>query len=342
MAWTFEGVLLPAGVETRVVVGGAGEPRALPGRYAVAGLVDAHCHVTVAVDDRGPYVDGSIADRRLDELAAGGVALVRDVGGDREVTLPLARTPRAGRPEVVAAGRFLAPAGRYFPRMHEPVAADDLIAAVEREVADGATWVKLIADFPLLDGDDPRPGTNAPTYPEEVVAAAIAAAHRAGARVAAHANDPVVSTLIAAGVDSVEHGGALTEADLEKLAAAGGAWTPTLCAGIGAMRRGTDAARRRAAEQSERFRTLIPRAVELGVTVMTGSDVVGSVAEEIAMLVEHGLTPEQALNAAGAAPRAYLGRSGQDDLVTYTADPREHAEVLRSPAAVVLRGHRVR
>jgi imidazolonepropionase-like amidohydrolase len=152
----------------------------------------------------------------------------------------------------------------------------------------------------------------------------------------------VVSELIAAGVDSVEHGGALTEADLEKLAAAGGAWTPTLCAGIGAMRRGDDAARRWATERSERYRTLIPRAVELGVTVMTGSDVVGSVAEEVAVMFEHGLTPEQALDAAVGAPRAYLGRGGGGDLVTYAADPREHPEVLATPTAVVLRGHRVR
>lgn len=80
MAWTFDGVLLPDDVETRVVVG-AGEAEPLPGRYAVAGLVDAHCHVTVAADERGPYVDGSIADRRLDELAAGGVALLRTSAG---------------------------------------------------------------------------------------------------------------------------------------------------------------------------------------------------------------------------------------------------------------------
>jgi imidazolonepropionase-like amidohydrolase len=341
MAWTFDGVLLPDGVAARMEVGsGAASP--LPGRYAVAGLVDAHCHLTVAVDSRGPCLDGSIAGRRLDELAAAGVGLVRDAGGDRAVTLPLARRLRTGHPEVVAAGRFLAPAGRYFPRMHEPVAAEALVSAVEREVADGASWVKLIADFPEMDGDVPRRGTNGPSYPVEVMTAAIAAAHRAGARVAAHTNDPVVSTLIAAGVDSVEHGGALTEADLEKLAAAGGAWTPTLCAGIGMMRGGDDATRRRAAEQSERYRTLLPRAVALGVTVMTGSDVVGSVAEEIAMLVEHGLTAEQALDAAGSAPRAYLNRPGGDNLVTYAADPRDDPEVLGTPAAVVLRGHRIR
>jgi imidazolonepropionase-like amidohydrolase len=341
MAWAFDGVLLPDGVETRVEVC-VGDEVLLPGRYALAGLVDAHCHLTVTTDSQGPYVDGSIAERRLDELAAGGVGLVRDVGGDRAVTLPLGRTSCTGRPEVVAAGRFLAPAGRYFPRMHEPVPVDDLVAAVEREIADGASWVKLIADFPVMDGAVPRRGTNAPTYPIEVVTAAIAAAHRAGARVAAHTNDAVVSALIAAGVDSVEHGGALDDADLEKLAAAGGAWTPTLCASIGVMRRGNEEARRRAAEQSERYRMLIPRAVELGVTVMTGSDVIGSVAEEIAMLFEHGLTPEQALDAAVGEPRAYLDRPGGDDLVTYAADPRDNPEVLATPAAVVLRGHRVR
>jgi imidazolonepropionase-like amidohydrolase len=68
MAWAFDGVLLPDGVETRVEVG-VGDAVLLPGRYALAGLVDAHCHLTVTTDSQGPYVDGSIAERRLDELA---------------------------------------------------------------------------------------------------------------------------------------------------------------------------------------------------------------------------------------------------------------------------------
>jgi imidazolonepropionase-like amidohydrolase len=156
MAWSFEGVLLPDGVETRVEIG-VGRAEALPGRYALAGLVDAHCHLTAVAGPEGPYLNGSVAGQRLDELAAVGVGLVRDVGGDRTVTLALARAAQAGRPKVVAAGRFLTPAGRYFPRMHEPVAAEDLVVAVEREVADGAGWVKLVADFPGMDGVVPRP-----------------------------------------------------------------------------------------------------------------------------------------------------------------------------------------
>ena len=146
MSWGFEGTLLPEGDVGRVILG-AGEPQALPGRYALVGLVDAHCHVTVARNADEPYLDGCGAPARLDALAQSGVTTLRDVGGDRQVTLDLARSSREGWPTVLAAGRFLAPQQRYFPRMYSPVEPDDLVAAVEQEIADGATWVKIIADF---------------------------------------------------------------------------------------------------------------------------------------------------------------------------------------------------
>jgi len=77
------------------------------------------------------------------------------------------------------------------------------------------------------------------------------------------------------------------------------------------------------------------------VQVLAGSDVVGTVAGEIDQLVKHGLTVTQALEAATTSATEFLGLTG-DDLVTYDADPSEHPDVLASPAAVVLRGHRVR
>ena len=76
--------------------------------------------------------------------------------------------------------------------------------------------------------------------------------------------------------------------------------------------------------------------------MLAGSDVVGTVAGEIDQLVKHGLTVTQALEAATTSAIEFLGLTGGDDLVTYDADPREHPEVLASPAAVVLRGHRIR
>ncbi|HEU5485251.1 MAG TPA: amidohydrolase family protein [Microlunatus sp.] len=341
MGWTFEGVLLPSGGEGRVVVG-AEDLQPLPGRFALAGLVDAHCHLTVGLDEIGPHLDGPGAERRLRDLAQDGVGLVRDVGGDRAVTLPLSRHPVPGWPQVQAAGRFLAPAGGYFPRMHEPVAPADLLEAIETEIAAGATWIKIIGDFPLVDGDRPRPGTSRCTYPPDVVAAAVQTAHRLGARVAVHTNTGVVSDLVAAGVDSVEHGLALTDGDLDQLGARGGAWTPTL-ASFAAIRRSADPALQPLlAGHAERLPALLRAAIERGVTIMTGSDVVGTVAEEIGLLHAYGLTVDEALRAATTAARQYLGGSSGEDLVTYEHDPRANPDLLRAPAAVVIRGVRVR
>jgi imidazolonepropionase-like amidohydrolase len=73
----------------------------------------------------------------------------------------------------------------------------------------------------------------------------------------------------------------------------------------------------------------------------------GTVAGEVALLVEFGLGPVDALRAATTAARAFLGAPGladgaPADLVTYDADPRDDPAVLKTPAAVVRNGVRVR
>jgi imidazolonepropionase-like amidohydrolase len=337
MAWVFEGTLLPDGEPGRVRLG-EGDDEPLPGRYALTGLVDAHCHLTVA--DDGPYLDGALAVPRLADLAAEGVAAVRDVGGDRHITLDLARGTVAGRPTVLAAGRFLAPPGRYFPRLHVPVPAEELVTAIEAEVDAGARWVKIVADFPAVaaDGSMDR-ATNAPSYDEATLVAAVAAAHARGARVAAHCNDPHVAMLVRIGVDSIEHGMAMTEDVLRELGARGGAWTPTLGASVGALRH--DGQRDLADQVAGIYRELLPVAVAAGVTVLAGTDVVCRLHQEVRLLAELGLTAGQALAAASTAARDFLGVAPGDDLVTFDLDPREDPTVLAAPAAVVLGGLRV-
>ncbi|MFC9694271.1 amidohydrolase family protein [Kribbella sp. NPDC056951] len=340
--WVFEGTALPAGDSTRLTVG-SGDPQSLPGRFAVPGLVDAHCHLTVGTDELGPRLFGSdFATERLAGLAAAGVSAVRDVGGDRSVTLKLASTPDDGRPVVIAAGRFLAPAGYYFPRMHEPVAPEELLTAVEAEMADGATWLKLVADFPEMAPDGSLLGSPpAQTYEIDLVAAVVELAHSRGARVAAHCNTEVVSELIRVGVDSIEHGTVISEADLQTLGARGGAWTPTLCASVGESPNETPERRARRLARSEHLGAMVKLADQYGVRVLAGSDVVGSVAGEVDQLVKHGLTVTQALVAASTGAQEYLGLTGDGNLVTYDADPREHPEILATPASVVLNGNRI-
>lgn len=173
-AWVFEGVTLPHGETTRVQVG-SGDPVALPGSFALTGLVDAHCHLTVGSDDMGPrLVDKGTAETRLDQLARQGVTALRDTGGDRTITLRLAAVVQDARPEIVACGRFFSSQGRYFPRMHEPVSADELVRAIHDEIDAGATWIKLIGDFPATDDVTVIRGSEIePAYDIETVKAAI-------------------------------------------------------------------------------------------------------------------------------------------------------------------------
>jgi imidazolonepropionase-like amidohydrolase len=340
--WVFEGTVLPAASSARLVFG-SGDAEALPGRFGVPGLVDSHCHLTMGPGENGPRMYGAdFANERLTELAGAGVSALRDVGGNRQVTLKLATTEDDSRPLVLAAGRFLAPPGRYFPGMYEPVDPEDLLAAVAAEIADGATWLKLVGDFPEVGPDGPIRGSLvAQTYETDLVRAVVDLAHAKGARVAAHTNTPIVSDLVRAGVDSIEHGTSLTEQDLEALGARGGAWTPTLCASVGESPDETPERTARRQAKSEYLASMLPLADRYGVRVLTGSDVVGTVAAEVDLLVKHGLTVTQALEAASTGAQEYLGLTGDGNLVTYDADPREHPDVLATPAAVVLNHRRI-
>jgi hypothetical protein len=57
-------------------------------------------------------------------------------------------------------------------------------------------------------------------------------------------------------------------------------------------------------------RILLPKAMRLGIPSLTGSDVVGSIPREIALLVECGLEPVDALRAATTTAVGFLGADG--------------------------------
>jgi imidazolonepropionase-like amidohydrolase len=352
-AWRVSAVLLPAGdaVEAGITAGGRWTPQpaagaeTLPGRFILPGLVDAHCHLSVVRADGGEpaALDPQAMRANVRQAHAAGITAIRDTGSPGSVTLQLLATGEGAG--LQACGRFLAPAGRYYPGLHVPVAREDLVAAALAEVSAGAAWIKVIADFPVLRPGEP-PSDPSPTYPLGDIRRLVEAVHGAGARVAAHSTTRYVTELIAAGIDSVEHGTALDEADIASLAARGGAWTPTLCATIG-PRPGEDPARRRQRlERRERLGFLLSRAAGRGLTIMTGTDVDGTIPREVALLAELGLAPSAALAAASTAARQFLGFAGladgePADLVSYHDDPRDDPAVLGHPAAVFMRGARV-
>jgi imidazolonepropionase-like amidohydrolase len=347
--WAVNGVYLPLGDQTRswwIDASGSVHDRpiagadVLPGRYVLPGLVDAHAHPAVAAGPAG-YVrlNKDAARANLIAWAQAGVTVVRDVGSPGGVTLEISSGP--GLPSLQAAGRFLAPAGRYFPDLlGAPVDEADLVSCALAEISRGARWVKVIADFPDLAA-----GTGAEaTYPIGSIAQLAAAVHKAGARVAVHSTIPDAGQLVAAGVDSIEHGIGLDEAALEEMARRGTAWTPTIGALLALLNTPDlpPARRQHLHEGRERLMQLLPVAARLGVPVLAGTDVTGSIPREVALLSQMGLEPEHALAAASIWPRRFLGVTATADIVTYHHDPREDPGQLAHPAAVVVGGTRLR
>ncbi len=237
-AWAVHGVELPLGDEpVSWWIDGSGavhdrpvaDADPLPGRFVLPGLADAHAHPAVGSGPAGLVpLDAAAARANLTAWAQAGITLVRDVGSAGGLTLQLG--PGPGLPALQAAGRFLAPAGRYFPDLlGVPVDEAGLAGAALAEIGRGAAWVKVIADFPdLAAGTGPEA-----TYPIGAIARLVAAVHQAGARVAVHSTVPGAGQMVAAGVDSVEHGFGLDEDAVKDMAGRGTAWTPTVGALLG-------------------------------------------------------------------------------------------------------------
>src|SRR5262249_57296417 len=98
-----------------------------------------------------------------------------------------------------------------------------LASAVWEQAAAGDGWVKLVGDW--IDRDK---GDRAPLWSAEDLVEAVRVAHAAGARVAAHTfGEDALPDLVAAGVDSIEHGTGLTGDTIAAPAAPGGAPGPT-------------------------------------------------------------------------------------------------------------------
>ena len=170
-AWAVHGVELPFGDESAswwIDPSGAVHDRPvaaadpLPGGFVLPGLAAAHAHPAVGAGPAGLVaLDASAAWANLTAWAQAGITLVRDVGSPRGLTLKL--RPGPGLPAVQAAGRFLAPAGRYIPGLLDaPVDEAGLVGAALAEIGRGAAWVKVIATSPTWP---PGPTRRPPTGP---------------------------------------------------------------------------------------------------------------------------------------------------------------------------------
>lgn len=312
--------------------------------WALPGLVDAHCHVGLGA--HGP-VDRDEAERQALTDREAGTLLIRDAGSPSDTRWADAREDL---PHIIRAGRHIARTRRYIRGYAHEIEPEDLVAYVAQEAQRGDGWVKLVGDW-----IDREAGDLTPTWPREALNAAIAEAHRLGARVTAHCfAESSLRDLVEAGIDCIEHATGLTADTIPLFAERGVAIVPTLV-NIATFPRLALAGEAKFPRWSAHMNRLYERrydtvrdAYDAGVPVYVGTDAGGTlphglVAAEVAELVTAGIPPLDALAATTWSARAWLGRPGLDegapaDLVVYAEDPRADVRVLAAPQRIVLNG----
>jgi imidazolonepropionase-like amidohydrolase len=315
------------------------------GGWVLPGFVDAHCHVGLAPTGAVPDPDGQ-ATQALSSRRAGAL-LLRDAGSpvdNRSVQ------QRADLPRLIRAGRHIARPKRYIRELGVEVEPEQLVDEVVRQAARGDGWVKIVGDW-----IDRASGDLAPVWPDDALAAAIGAAHERGVRVAAHVfGEDALPGLLAAGIDSIEHGTGLTDDLIEVAVSAGSALVPTLInidnfpgiARSGQEKFPTYARHMRALFATSRDR--VRAAFEAGLPVYIGTDAGGSlphglVREEIRALVGAGIPQPDVIAQASWRAREWLGLPGLDegapaDLLVFATDPRADLAAVYDPTRIVLRG----
>jgi len=323
----------------------AGADTVFDGGWILPGLVDAHCHVGLGEHGEIP-IDEAIAQAEAERDV--GALLLRDCGSPTDTR---SLDDHEDLPRIIRAGKHLARPKRYSPNFAVELEDESqLPAALAEEARRGDGWIKLVGDW-----IDRSVGDLAPLWSDDVLEAAIDAAHAHGARVTAHVfSEDALPGLIKAGIDCIEHGTGLTDDTIALMVTHRTVLVPTLV-NVAENFVGIAEAATRYPAYAAHMRDLHARAAgriaaarEAGVPIYAGSDAGtmvahGRIADEVEALKGIGMSPTEALGAACWDARRWLGRPGLDhggsaDLLCYSRDPRRGPGVLNHPDLVILRG----
>ncbi len=220
---------------------------------------------------------------------------------------------------------------------------DNARKAVREQISFGADWIKVYSDrsyFVRADGvlDD------IPTFTLDELRAVVDESHREHHKVASHAAAlNGVHNSVEAGVDSIEHGMYIADADLKTMVQKGIYYVPTLYVGEYVAEGRAAAGARVWVDMIKIHEATFRRALAAGVKVAFGTDVGGfdwgiNPAIEFTTMVKYGMTPEQAIRAATSNAAELLGMQNDvgsiapgkyADLVAVKGDPLKDVGVLQ-------------
>ncbi len=344
----------------------------LRGSYVLPGLIDCHTHMVARADKydelnifKGtPFTAGINAVVNAKRTLDAGFTTIRDVGSPPFAAVDLRNNIDSGfipGPRVVASGPGISITGghgdlnNFSPEVRPmlyPADRDFQIAdgaqqvqqTVRAQVKYGVDVIKILASGGVLSKGD-QPG--APQYTLEELKVAADTAHQAGRKIAAHAHGTQsIHWAIEAGIDSIEHASLADDEDIRLAKEHGTFFVMDIydddyilreAPKFGLPQEQIDKERKIGQLQRDTFR----RAWKAGVKMAFGTDAGvyphGDNARQFHYMVQYGMTPAEAIQAATVRAAELLGRSADvgeltpghyADLIAVPADPLDHVEVL--------------
>ena len=323
------------------------------------GFIDVHTHVLLQGDVTSEEYDEQLlkesipyrailAARNAQIALSHGFTAMRDLEtegamyADADVKKAIANGEVPG-PRMQVATRAMTPTGMYpllgyswelkMPTGVEYVdGVDGARKAVREQVMYGADWIKYYSDRRYhFEADGVL--HSMVNFTDEEAKAIVDEAHRLGKKAAAHAiGSDGIAAALRAGVDTIEHGDGLTEAEMDEMARRGIYWVPTLTVGLYVAPGRGGNWQKMADLQRENF----SKAMKKGVKIALGTDAGGfdwkkvNQAKEFEYYVQYGMTPMQAIRTGTAVAAELLGWSENSgtveagkwaDLVAVSGDP---------------------
>ncbi len=350
----------------------------LSDQVVLPGLIEAHTHVLLqgnrfSQDYADQILKESIPYRTLRAAAAAraglnwGFTAMRDLGteGAGYADVDLKKAIEAGivpGPRLFVAGRAFSATGTYplqnyaweldLPSGVRVVDGVEAIrVAVRDEVRRGADWIKVYVDRGTSLGADGRLRSMT-NYRTEELKAFVEEAHRLGKRTSAHVKGwDGIDAALSAGFDTLEHADGFTDDLFDRAIKQGTFWCPTLYAGLWVAEGRGPLGRK----STEMLAVAFRRGLAKGVKIALGSDIgafpwTENPAKVLALMVQDGMTPLQALQAAtlvgaellGQPDLGHLGVGARADLVALTEDPLKDITALQRLRTVVKGGVVVR
>ncbi len=343
------------------------------------GLIDAHVHLAGGVEQT-PYEDlrETTARAAIEGVAharatlEAGFTTVRDMGSRDFADVALRDAIAAGRipgPRMLVAVKSLSSTGGHGDRNDLPAdivvrrysaladGPDEIRRKVRENVRHGADWIKVLATGGVMSaGTDPRRAD----YTEEELRAAVEAARERGLDVAAHAHGTEgILRAARAGVRSIEHASMLDDETLALVKERRIFIVPNPYTNAHILERG--AAGGYQPYQIEKSRQVyglklesLRRAIRAGLQVAYGTDSGvqphGANARQLAVYVDAGMSPLQAIQSATVVAARLLrmeDRIGKiapgafADLVAVAGDPLRDVRTLEQPRFVMKDGNAV-